>query len=163
MKTHSVLLTVAAMDNLSIKMDVMESDIQHMKKDLPITVRPDAFPSLQLSGSLTKVDQIASRTHFLTNARRFTVKGKCAERTPQLRSGMSCRVTVHANVVPNATQIPIVAVFEEGGKYFCFVKSGSTSRKREIKIGVSNDEHVQITEGLRSGEVVCLSDPNKAN
>ncbi len=158
-KTHTILLTVATMKNLSVKMQVKEDDVQHMKKDLPITVRPDAFPSLQLAGKLTKVDQIASRTDVFSNARRFTVRGKCNDGASQLKTGMNCRVTVHADMIPDAIQIPIVAVVEESGKYFCHVKNGSKFEKREIKIGLSNDENVQITEGLRTGEIVFLNDP----
>jgi multidrug efflux pump subunit AcrA (membrane-fusion protein) len=62
-------------------------------------------------------------------------------------------------VVPDAIQVPIVAVIEDSGRYYCNVKKGSTHEKREVKIGLSNDEHVQITEGLRTGEVVYLNDP----
>lgn len=160
-KTHTILLTVAAMDNLTVKMQVRENDVQHMKKGLSITVRPDAFPSLQLDGKLTKVDQIASRTDVFSNARRFTVRGKCSKSASQLKTGMNCRVTVHADRVPDAIQVPIVAVIEEGGKYFCNVKNGTGYEKREIKIGLSNSENVQVAEGLRTGEVVFLNDPTK--
>lgn len=159
-KTHTILLTVATMDNLSVKMQVKENDVQHMKKDLPITVRPDAFPALQLEGKLTKVDQIASRTDVFSNARRFTVRGKCTETAKQLKTGMNCRVVVHADMIPDAIQVPIVAVAEEGGKYFCNIKTATGHEKREVKIGLSNAENVQITEGLRTGEVVYLSDPS---
>ena len=160
-KTHTILLTVATMDNLSVKMQVRENDVQHMKKNLPISVRPDAFPSLKLEGKLTKVDQIASRTDIFSNARRFTVRGKCSETASQLKTGMNCRVTVHADMVPDALQIPIVAVIEESGKYFCNVKTSGGFEKREIKIGLSNNENVQVTEGLRTGEVVFLNDPSE--
>lgn len=160
-KTHSILLTVATMENLSVKMQVKEDDIQHMKKDLPITVRPDAFPSLSLAGRLTKVDQIASRTDLFSNLRRFTVRGKCSDEDGNLKSGMNCRVVVHAEEVPNAIQVPIVAVIEEGGKYFCNVKKGGKAEKREVKIGLSNDENVEIKEGLKAGEIVYLNDPDQ--
>ena len=160
-KTHSILLTVASMENLSVKMQVRENDVQHMKKDLAITVRPDAFPSMQLEGKLTKVDQIASRTDIFSNARRFTVRGKCSKSPKQLKTGMNCRVTVHADEVPDALQIPIVAVIEESGKYYCNVKTSGGFEKREVKIGLSNNENVQITEGLRTGEVVYLNDPGE--
>ncbi len=158
-KTHTILLTVATMDNLSVKMQVRENDVQHMKKDLPITVNPDAFPAMQLAGKLTKVDQIASRTDVFSNARRFTVRGKCSESAKQLKTGMNCRVIVHADMIPDAIQVPIVAVIEVSGKYYCNVKTATGHEKREIKIGLSNAEHVEIKEGLRTGEVVYLSDP----
>lgn len=160
-KTHSILLTVATMENLSVKMQVKEDDIQHMKADLPITVRPDAFPSLSLDGKLTKVDQIASRTDLFSSLRRFSVRGKCTDENGNLKSGMNCQVIVHADKVSNAIQVPIVAVIEDGGKYFCNVKNGSKVEKREVKIGLSNRQNVQIKEGLKAGEVVYLSDPNQ--
>lgn len=159
-KTHTILLTVATMDNLTVKMQVKENDVQHMKKDLDITVQPDAFPSLQLSGKLTKIDQIASRTDVFSNARRFTVRGKCDEGAKELKTGMNCSVVVHAEMIPDAIQAPIVAVMEESGKFYCNVKQGSSFEKREIKIGMSNQENVQVTEGLKVGEVVYLNDPS---
>ncbi len=158
-KTHTILLTVATMDNLTVKMQVKENDVQHMKKDLPFTVRPDAFPSLRLAGKLTKVDQIASRTDVFSNARRFTVRGKCDQGAKELKTGMNCRVIVHADMIPDAIQVPIVAVMEESGKYFCNVKMVTGHEKREVKIGLSNAENVEIKEGLRTGEVVYLNDP----
>ena len=160
-KTHDILMTVANMDNLSVKMQVLENDIQHMKKGLAITIRPDAFPAMELSGKLTKVDQIATRSNFLSEVRRFSVKGTYEGKMSQLRSGMNCRVTVHADSVPDAVQVPIVAVSEEKGKFYCFVKDGSSSNRREVKIGMSNDDAVEITEGLRPGEVVYLYDPTR--
>ena len=160
-QTHGILMTVATMENLSVKMQVLENDIQHMKKGLSITLRPDAFPAMELAGELTKVDQIATRSNFLSEVRRFSVKGKIKDSNSQLRSGMNCRVTVHADSVPDAVQIPVVAVSEEKGKYYCFVKNGGSADRREVKIGMSNDESVQITEGLRPGEVVYLYDPNR--
>ncbi len=160
-KTHEILMTVATMENLSVTMQVLENDIQHMKKGLAITLRPDAFPAMELDGELTKIDQIATRTNFLSEVRQFSVKGKLNESVSQLRSGMNCRVTVHADVVPDAVQVPVVAVTEQQGKFYCFVRNGSASEKREVKIGMSNDEAVQITEGLRPGETVFLYDPNR--
>ena len=161
-RTHEILMTVAAMDNLAIKMRVLENDIQHMKPGLPITVFPDAFPNLELKGELTKVDQIASRDGFMSEVREFTVKGSYEGVFEELRSGMNCRVAVHADSVPDAVQVPVVAIFEEGGEHFCYVReAGSRSAKRPVKIGATNGKVVEITEGLQPDEVVYLYDPNR--
>ncbi len=161
-KTHDILMTVASMNNLAIKMQVPENDIQHMKPGLAITIRPDAFRSMVLNGELTKVDQIATRSNILSDVRRFTVKGKYEGELRQLRSGMNCRVTVHADFVPDAVQVPIVAVTQEKGSYYCFVKQGKRHEKRVVKIGMSNDDFVQIVEGVLPNEVVFLFDPSKS-
>ena len=161
-KTHSILFTVASMEKLVVKMQVLENDIQYMKKNLPITIRPDAFPSLKLKGKLEEVDKIAQRTGVFSETRRFTVKGAYEGVATELRAGMNCQVIVHVQAIADAIQIPVVAVIEEGGKYFCYVKDGNQKSKREIKIGASNDNAVQITEGLRPGEIVYLSDPTRS-
>lgn len=162
-QTHEILMTVATMANLSVKMQVLENDIQHLKNGLAITIRPDAFPALELAGELTKIDQIATRANFLSEVRRFSVMGKIDRAPAQLRSGMNCRVTVHADSVPDAVQVPVVAVSEDQGQFYCYVKpdSGGKAKKREVKIGMSNDQAVEITEGLLPGETVYLYDPNR--
>ncbi|MEM8678540.1 MAG: HlyD family efflux transporter periplasmic adaptor subunit [Planctomycetota bacterium] len=161
-KTHAILLTVATMERLSVKMQVLENDIQHMKEGLNITIRPDAFPSLRIDGQLSKVDHVASRQNFFSEVRRFTVKGDYDGVYPQLRSGMNCRVTVHADSVPDAVQVPVVAVIEEGGDHYCYVQNGSKPRKQKVKIGMANEDSVQILEGLKPNEVVYLVAPEQA-
>ena len=62
---------------------------------------------------------------------------------------MNCRVTVHADSVPDALQVPVIAVFEEEGRYFCYVRDSGKPAKRPIKMGASNGKYVQIVEGLK--------------
>jgi multidrug efflux pump subunit AcrA (membrane-fusion protein) len=148
-RTHQILMTVASMDRLAANMKVLENDIQ-----------PDAFPSLVMDGKLTKVDQVANRTGLFSEVREFTVKGEYEKVYEQLRSGMNCRVTVHADTVPDVLQVPVLAVFAEGGLFHCLVRNGGSVEKRPVKLGATNGSTVEITEGLRAGETVSLWDPS---
>ena len=165
-KTHKVLQTIAKMSNLSIKMSVNEDDIQYLKNDLTLTVYPDAFPSKHFAGKLTKVDQIATKIGFTSQQRRFKVMGRCTDDGSELRSGMNCRVAIHAESITDAILIPIASVFAKDGKYFCYVKNvsesnGSESTEREVEIGSSNPEFVQVISGIEVGDEVYLSRPAK--
>ncbi|MBI4565419.1 MAG: efflux RND transporter periplasmic adaptor subunit [Planctomycetes bacterium] len=160
-QTHETLLTIASMEHLSVKMQVRENDIQHMKEGLPITLRPDAFPDLNIRGKVTKVEHIASRDEFMSAVRSFKVVGAYEGVHPQLRAGMNCRVTIHVDTVAEAVQVPVVSVFAEGGQYYCYVQEGDRPVKREVKIATSNGKAVQIVEGLRPGEKVYLYNPFK--
>ena len=163
-RTHKILLTIATMKHLSIKMNVLENDIQLLKNGLPITVFPDAFPADSFAGKLTSVDQIATKVSFFANAeKRFRVMGKCTELAPLLRSGMNGRVTIHAEAVKNAIVIPVSAVFERGDSFYCYLKTDSGHETRDVEIGMSNATEVQITTGLQEGDVVYLKDPNDKN
>ncbi len=159
-RTHSVLMTVASMEHLSIRMQALEGDIQYLKEGLPILIRPDAFPALAVDGELTKVDQVASRTGFFSDVRQFTVRGKYEKSFPQLRSGMNCRVTVKADSVPECLQVPVLAVFSEGGEHYCLVVEAGKTSKRGVHIGATNGTRVEIQEGLQAGEKVALHDPS---
>jgi len=161
-RTHEILMTVASMEKLSIKMRVLENDIQHMEDGLPITIVPDAFPALKIDGELTQVDQVASRQGFFSEVREFTVKGTYDVVHPELRAGMNCRVTVHADSVPDAIQVPVVAVFQDDGEHCCYVAEGAKHSKRKVSIGATNGSFVQITEGLKPDEKVLLYDPNRS-
>ncbi len=160
-RTHQILMTVASMDRLTVQMQVLENDIQHMKAGLPITIRPDAFPSLKIDGKLSKVGQVAARTGFLSEVREFSVYGEYDAVYAQLRSGMNCRVTVHADTVPEAVHVPVLAVFNDGGDYYCMVKEGSDSTRRPVTLGATNGTAVEITDGLRPGETVALWNPGE--
>lgn len=158
-RTFQVLMTVASMDKLSVRMKAQEGDIQHLKPGLPVVVRPDAFPVLAIEGELTKVDQVASRTGFMSEVREFTVRGKYDGSYPQLRSGMNCRVTVRANSIKDCIHVPILAVFSEGDQHFCWLVDSGERLKQPVELGASNGSRVQITAGLRAGQTIALYDP----
>lgn len=160
-KTHQILLTVATMDSLSIKMTVSEDDIQHLAKDLKISVFPVAFPTLEFDGVLTKVDQVATKPHFTSTIRRFNVRGKCTDKTPQLRSGMNCRVAIHAITKSDVVLVPVNGVFKQGDQFVCYVVNGSSFDQREVEIGLSNANHVEILSGLNEGETISLKRPKE--
>ena len=95
--------------------------------------------------------------------REFKVKGTYDGVFPQLRAGMNCRVTVHADSIPDAIQVPVIAVFLDKGEHCCYVEpaNGAKPEKRPVKIGVSNGSVVQIESGLKAGDTVLLRDPNR--
>ena len=159
--THKILMTVAKMDQLSIKMSVSENDIQHLKKDLRITVFPDAFPAGKFAGKLTKVDQVGTKNRFTSSAQsRFNVMGKCTDIAPQLRSGMNCRVCIHFEPEEETVLIPVSSVFSNEDKFVCYVKNGSDVQEREVEIGFSSPTQVAVLKGLNDGEEILLSRPN---
>jgi hypothetical protein len=57
--------------------------------------------------------------------------------------------------------VPIVSVFEEKSKYYCYVQANSTWERREVEVGLSNENTAQIVEGLQEGDEVLLRKPDK--
>ena len=54
----------------------------------------------------------------------------------------------------------VIAVFATQGEFFCWVLDDGDPVRTVVKPGRSNDNFVQIAEGLSEGDVVLLYDPS---
>lgn len=78
-----------------------------------------------------------------------------------LRPGLLADIEIIVERIPNALHIPAQAVFEKDGKPVVYVKTGSQFDARPIKPLKRSESVMVIAEGLRPGEQVALTDPNK--
>ena len=68
---------------------------------------------------------------------------------PRVVSGMSVQVEVVSRILKNVLFVPIEAVFEENGKLLVYKVTLTGPEKVFIKINESNNNYVEVTEGLR--------------
>lgn len=72
-----------------------------------------------------------------------------------LISGSAAEVFLKSSAIPNALVIPVSALMEEQGNFYVYVQLGGESfQKREIKIGASDGDNVQVISGITEGERV---------
>jgi hypothetical protein len=80
--------------------------------------------------------------------------------TPELRPGMSARVAITTDTMRGALWLPAQALFEENGRTFVYVPSGSGFAPRDVKL-VRRSESQVVIAGLAQRQVVALADPNQ--
>jgi hypothetical protein len=62
--------------------------------------------------------------------------------------------------IQDAIAVPLHAVRRRGDHYYCYVEGAEGKPEiQEVKIGLHNDQHVAVTEGLRNGQTVFLAEP----
>lgn len=72
-----------------------------------------------------------------------------------LISGSAAEVFLKSTPIPNTLIIPVSGLMEEQGNFYVYVQLGGESfQKREIKIGASDGENVQVISGVSEGERV---------
>lgn len=72
-----------------------------------------------------------------------------------LVSGSVAEVFLKSSAIAYALIIPVSALMEEQGNFYVYVQLGGESfQKREIKIGASDGENVQVLSGVGEGERV---------
>ena len=75
----------------------------------------------------------------------------------ELIDGLSCEVEIITLIKPNTLIIPSAIITRENGKTYVLLKTENGPEKREIKLGTSGSNGVEVLEGLNEGDVILLS------
>jgi len=79
--------------------------------------------------------------------------------SPELRPGMSARVSITTGTDHGVLWLPAQAMFDQDGRTFVYVPSGSGFAPHDVKL-VRRSESRVVIAGLPEGQVVAMSDPN---
>lgn len=75
----------------------------------------------------------------------------------KLRSGLKVDVHVQHGLKDNVLRIPNTSVYIGAGKYEMWVINGDKIEKRNVVLGESSYEYIEVLEGLSEGDRVILS------
>ena len=63
--------------------------------------------------------------------------------------------------VDNALVIPLSCLFMENGIQFVYLKESGEVIRRNVKVGEKNDKMILVKSGLKFGDKILLSKPEK--
>src|SRR5271170_4122999 len=131
--------------------DVVESDIPLLHLGQPVQVEVMAYPGRVFKGKVSKIYSAVD-----PNTHRVTTRSEIADPNDELRPGMLANFVIRVQNPVEATAIPANGVVREGdGTITAWVTSDRRHFvQRVVKIGLRNDDRVQVLEGLRRGELV---------
>ena len=178
----SNLITIADPASILVEVEVDEADIANIRLDQNVDVFAVAFPDDPLKGRVTSIATSAKRASS-RDGLSFTVKILLEnDESIDVRPGMSCRAEIFTKVRGDTIAIPMQSVvYDEveaeesevrvrGGSRgvrfgardnlkmtsHVFVVVDGIASKRDVKLGISNDELQGITEGIDEGDVVVI-------
>lgn len=109
----------------------------------------------RLKGVISNINPIAQ-----DNSIDFTIQLEDS-RNKVLRSELSCDVQIIESRIENTMYIPKAAYYMGEGYYKVFVVEGDKLIGRNVQLGRSNFEQVQVISGLDVGEEVVVSEMSK--
>jgi macrolide-specific efflux system membrane fusion protein len=143
-------------DRLIVKAQVDETDIGKIKLNQPAIISLDAYPEIKVRAT---VDHISYESKVVNNVTIYEVD-ILPESVPEVfRSGMSANVDIITESKENVLIIPLEAVSQEKEGSFVFLSKGRNrkSSKVEVKLGISDDENIEILSGLAEGDKVLIT------
>lgn len=157
--------TVATLPDLSFMESVSyinEIDIQKIKKDQKVKIGLDASPEKKLSGKVTRVANIGEQRGS-NDSKVFEVVIQINEKDTTLRPAMTTSNKILVNSVKDVLFIPLESIHtEEIDKKtinFVYLYQDGLISKKEVKVGLVNDESAIIEEGLSKEDQLLLNKP----
>lgn len=160
-RRKQVIITIPDMSKLIVDVNLPEQYRSKVSVGNKVIITPDSIQTIKLGGKITSIATLpVTLIPWDTNSPKiYQTTVDFSEYDKRVVSGMSVQVEVVSKILNDVLFIPIEAVFEEGGNLIVFQKTLSGPEKRVVKIGESNNNYVEITEGLEEGDEVYLYRP----
>jgi membrane fusion protein (multidrug efflux system) len=173
------LFQIVDMEPLQAVLNVPERDLGTLKAGQPVHLRVDALPDMNFEGNVARIAPVVDAA---SGTFRATCEFRDSTRT--LKPGMFGRIDVVYDQRHDALVVPRSALVEEDGESAVFViepappkkpaadapkgKSGEAvaaetgkpaaplfvAKRRIVKTGYTESDHVEVREGLADGERV---------
>lgn len=158
--TAQVIMQLADLTQMQVEALVDETDIGRIREGQDATFTVDAYPGKQFTGKVTRISSAATTQQ---NVVFYTVTVQVDNREGLLKPTMTARVNIQTGRADNVLMLPNNAVKDRNGvKTVQVLRDGKTVQQK-VKIGLNNDEMVEITEGLQEGDVVVISSVTSTN
>lgn len=145
------VLNIAYMDKVKIVVNVGEKDISKLRKGEKVRVSVDAYPEESFLGRVVRVAPAVD-----PRSRKVKVELEIENKDHRLKPGMFADVEIIYNEHKNVLVVPRIAVLEKEGRKILFTVEDDRAKLREVKTGVSDEEKIEIVEGLTERESVVI-------
>ena len=143
--------------NWEVQTRIGELDRGHLADGLEAELTVLALPGRKFKG---KVKNIGG-TQGPPWDRRFECKIAIERPAPEMRPGMSARVTITTQKMRDVPWIPSQALFESDGRTFVYLSTATGFTPKDVKL-VRRSEAQVVVEGLEKGQVVALANPEQS-
>lgn len=146
-----VLARIADLRSFKILGSIADSYLPQLQVGMPVMVR---INDTSVRGALLNIRPAVSN-----NVVNFDVTLDNQQSATLLRPRMKVELYLVTDVHANVVRVANGPAFKGGQVQDVFVLGADgTARRRTVKIGLSNFDFVEITEGLQAGETVILTD-----
>lgn len=159
-RERQAIINIPDLTQMKVDARIHESRIGLIKTGLPAIIRVDAFPGEVFRGIVESVASVPSSTNWMNrDLKEYETVVRIiedAERVSRLRPGLTAEVEIVVEQRNNVLQVPIQSIVTVGPKRYTWV-AGAGVERREVLIGVSNDQFIELRDGLKDGERVVLN------
>jgi RND family efflux transporter MFP subunit len=142
---------IAPLDPLIADVDLIGEDIAAVRVGLPARARYYAWQDQAFPGEVLRISPTVD-----PRTRALRAEVEIANPGVLLRPGMFVEVTLIAERREDVLVIPRQAVTDRGGRRVVFVLNGQRVVQRDVRLGLGDDDYVEVREGIVAGERIVV-------
>lgn len=147
----SRLLTLLDDSGFTVDCDITEAEAAAVAVGTKVELKLEAIGEV-CRGTVVYVSPVRSRE---TN--KFTLRIRLNEPDSKLKAGLFAKGELQFLQKPSTIYLPKSAVLDRDGKFYVYVLGkGNKVTKRPVTTGISNNDSLEIVQGLKPGETVVL-------
>jgi RND family efflux transporter MFP subunit len=127
----------------------------HLRKGMKALLSITSLGSENLEGKITLISPSVDAA-----TRTTTVEVGLSNGKDELKPGMFAEVFIIEKEVVNALAIPKDALFKKDGQTWVFVVEENVAVRTPVILGLENDTHFEVVQGLSEGEEIVVSGGN---
>jgi RND family efflux transporter MFP subunit len=148
--------TLVKTNPLRLRADIPERYTAQVYVGRQLNFSVDALPGKTFQGKIARLSPAVS-----TETRSLTIEAEIENRANELRPGYFARAQVVVEPEAKAVVVPAKAVVAYVGILKVFVLDKDHAVERQVKLGTKLGDQVEITEGVRPGELVITTNLNR--
>ena len=149
-------ITIIDLDKLEVNAYVDETDVGKIGVGQEALFTVDTFADRDFTG---KVTAIYPRAVLQENVVNYITLISIVNPEGKLKPDMTANVTITLKKKKGVLAVPGAAVVREGGrKYVMLQEKDGTASRREVMTGWKEGTYLEITSGLKEGDVVVMAE-----
>jgi len=152
----TVLMTIADTSQMHLLGVVDENEIARVRVGMSARIRTDTYPERIFAGRVRKIASIGDRKNNVTS---FKVEVTVLDGVDALWPRMSADADIVAEVHDDALLLPEAALLYKGNDVLVEVVTHASPPQltsRPVRVGISQNERVEVLDGVQAGDEVKL-------
>jgi RND family efflux transporter MFP subunit len=153
---NSKVATIVRTSVLRMRIDVPEQNIGQVKVGQGISLQTSAYPDRNFAGTVVRISPNINVT-----SRTLIVEAEVENGEGLLKPGQFATVRIAQGAPKPTVMIPASAVKTEGDTNKVFVVKDGRAEERTIKLGVLENDLIEVQQGVQENESVAVTNLNQ--
>ena len=154
------ILILADLSEYLVEHKVSEIDIDKIQVGKAAEVWLESFPKKVYHGIIHTISSISTTPKINFPREKeglsyFNIKILIKDAGPELKIGMSCKVSIIFNEKRGVLLAPVEAVAKDNGEDFVYIMRSDSFYRQKVTTGVFNEHYIEITSDLTEGVLLC--------